>query len=151
MRLTCLLIFLSLQLSAQRFSRTDLSFGGASRPALLFVDSDIVIADEDQDSLGLLQIGIFDSLGTKIFDKSYDYHESSDSVLRVSPCFKCLKTKGGSYFLAQNDLIRSDSGFVRFTKFNHNLDTLFTQKHLEFQMGQPVIRDMKFDTCASLI
>jgi hypothetical protein len=110
-----------------------------------------VIADEDQDSLGLLQIGIFDSLGTKIFDKSYDYHESSDSVLRVSPCFKCLKTKGGSYFLAQNDLIRSDSGFVRFTKFNHNLDTLFTQKHLEFQMGQPVIRDMKFDTDSTFV
>ena len=151
MRYLVLLTLFSLSLNAQRFSKTDLSFGGASRPALLFVNSDIVIADEDQDSLGLLQIGLFDSLGTKIFHKSYDYYKSPDSVLRVTPCFKCLKANGGSYFLAQTDFIVADSGFVRFTKFNYNLDTLFTQKHLEFQNGQPVIRDMKFDTDSTFV
>ena len=151
MRLILLLFLFSLQLSAQRFSKTDLSFGGASRPALLFVDSNMVIADEDQDSLGLLQIGLFDSLGNKVFHKSYDYYESPDSVLRVTPCFKCLKANGGSYFLAQTDFIVADSAFVRFTKFNYNLDTLFTQKHLKFQNGQPVIRDMKFDTDSTFV
>ncbi len=136
MRLVFFLYILSLSAQAQRFSKTDLSFGGASRPALLFVNSDIVIADEDQDSLGLLQIGLFDSTGVKTFYKSYDYYESPDSVRRVSPCFKCFKANKGSYFLAQTDFIRKDSAFVRFTKFNHNLDTLVTAKHLVLQSGR---------------
>jgi len=151
MRYLLLLSLFSITVNAQRFSRTDLSFGGGSKPALLFVDNDMVIADEDQDSLGLLQIGLFDSTGTKIFHKSYDYYESPDSVRRVSPCFKCLKANKGSYFLAQTDFIRNDSAFVRFTKFNHNLDSLVSVKHLEFQNGQPVIRDMKFDTDSTFV
>ncbi len=151
MRLVFFLCIISFSAQAQRYSRTDLSFGGANRPALLFVGNDIVIADEDQDSLGLLQIGFFDSTGTKTFHKSYDYYESSDSVRRVSPCFKCLKANNGSFFLAQTDFIRDDSVFVRFTKFNNNLDTLVSVKHLEFQKGQPVIWDMKFDTDSTFV
>jgi hypothetical protein len=151
MRLILLLFLFSLQLSAQRFSKTDSTFGGANRPALLFVDNDMVIADEDQDSLGLLQIGLFDSTGVKTFYKSYDYYESPDSVRRVSPCFKCLKANRGSYFLAQTDFIRNDSAFVRFTKFNYNLDTLGTTKHLEYQGGTPEVHDFVFDTDSTFI
>ena len=151
MRLVFFLYILSLSAQAQRFSRTDLNFGGANRPALLFVDNDMVIADEDQDSLGLLQIGLFDSTGVKTFYKSYDYYESPDSVRRVSPCFKCLKANRGSYFLAQTDFIRNDSAFVRFTKFNHNLDTLVTAKHLEYQGGTPEVYDFVFDTDSTFI
>lgn len=91
MRLVFFLYILSLSAQAQRFSKTDLSFGGANRPALLFADNDMVLADEDQDSLGLLQIGLFDSVGTKIFYKSYDYYESPDSVKRFLPVLSVLK------------------------------------------------------------
>lgn len=151
MRLVFFLYILSLSAQAQRFSRTDLNFGGANRPALLFVDNDIVIADEDQDSLGLLQVGLFDSTGVKTFYKFYNYYDSPDSVRRVSPCFKCLKAHRGSYYLAQTDFIRNDSAFVRFTKFNHNLDTLVTAKHLDYQGGTPEVHDFVFDTDTTFI
>jgi hypothetical protein len=151
MRLILLLFLFSLQLSAQRFSKTDSTFGGANRPALLFVNGGFVVADEDRDSLGLLQVGLFDSIGQKIFHKSYDYYESPDSVRRVSPCFKCFHSDSTNYYLAQTDYIRDDSVFVRFTKFDLSLDTVKTTKHLEFQGALPAIWDMVFDTDSTFV
>ncbi len=151
MRLILLLFLFSLQLSAQRFSKTDSTFGGANRPALLFVNGGFVVADEDRDSLGLLQVGLFDSIGQKIFHKSYDYYGSPDSVRRVSPCFKCFHSDSANYYLAQTDYIRDDSVFVRFTKFDLSLDTVKTTKHLEFQGALPAIWDMVFDTDSTFV
>jgi hypothetical protein len=151
MRLILLLFLFSLQLSAQRFSKTDSTFGGVNRPALVFKESGFIVADEDRDSLGLLQVGLFDSIGQKVYHKSYDYYESPDSVLRISSCFKCLHPFGDNYFYAQTDYIKADSVFVRFTKFNANLDTIYTKKHLEFQGTLPEIRDMVFDSDSTFV
>ena len=151
MRLVFFIYILSLSAQAQRFSKTDLDFGGANRPALLFVNNSFVVADEDQDSLGLLQVGLFDSLGNKVFHRSYDYYESPDSVNRVSPCFKCLKANRGSFYFAQTDFILSDSAYVRFTQLSQSLDTINTAKHLEFQGGTPEIQDLVFDSDSTFI
>lgn len=131
MRLIFLLFLFSLQLSAQRFSKTDSTFGGVNRPALVFKESGFIVADEDRDSLGVLQVGLFDSIGQKVYHKSYDYANSSDSINRVNTCFKCLIFGGINYYFAQIDFLRADSAFVRFTKFNQDLDTIYTKKHLE--------------------
>ena len=119
MRYLLLLTLFSLSASAQRFSLTDSTFGGVSRPAFTFMENGFVAADEDRDSLGLLQVGLFDSIGNKVFHKSFDYYESSDSVLRVFSCFKCFKSIGNGFLHAQTDYIRADSGFVRFTRFTY--------------------------------
>lgn len=141
----------SFSLNAQRFSKTDLSFGGANRPALLYVNNNFIVADEDQDSLGLLQVGLFDSLGNKVFHKSFDYYASPDSVNRVSLCFKCLKANQGSFYFAQTDFIRSDSAYIRFTQLSQSLDTINTAKHLEFEGGTPEIQDLVFDSDSTFI
>ena len=151
MRLILLLFLISQQLSAQRFSKTDSTFGGVNRPAFTFVEDGFVVADEDRDSLGLLQVGLFDSIGNKVFHKSYDYYESLDSVLRISSCFKCLESIGNDFIYAQTDYIRADSGFVRFTRFDSNLDTLYTRRHLEYQGALPEVRDLMFDTDSTFV
>ncbi|PTM05968.1 MAG: hypothetical protein DA405_01880 [Bacteroidetes bacterium] len=151
MRLILLSFLFSLQLSAQRFSKTDSTFGGANRPALVFKESGFIVADEDHYSLGVLQVGLFDSIGQKVYHKSYDYANSSDSVIRVNTCFKCLISEGINYYFAQIDFLRADSAFVRFTKFNQNLDTIYTKKYLEFQGTTPYIRDIKFDTDSTFV
>jgi hypothetical protein len=131
MRLILLLFLISLQLSAQRFSKTDSTFGGVSKPALVFKGSGFIVADEDRDSLGVLQIGLFDSIGQKVYHKSYDYFNSSDSANRAYTCSKCLHFNSNNYYFAQIEFLRADSAYVRFTKFNQNLDTIYTKKYLE--------------------
>lgn len=151
MRLVFFICILSLSTQAQRFSLTDSTFGGVNRPAFIFLEDGFVVADEDRDSLGLLQVGLFDTLGNKIFHRSFDYYESSDSVLRISSCFKCLKSIGNGFLYAQTDYIRADSVFVRFTRFDSSLDTLHTRKHLEFQGALPEVRDLEFDTDSTFV
>jgi len=145
MRLILLFVLIALNLKAQVFSRTDSGFGGAARPAFTWTGQGFIAADEDRDALGTLQLGSFDSLGTSLNQKSYDFWVS-DSIYRVSPCYKCLHFDGEHYRYAQTEFVRNDSVYVRFLKFNSNLDTTLTIKHHGFEGAVPVIWDWQFDT-----
>ena len=138
-------------LNAQRFSKTDSTFGGVNRPALAFVNNRFVVADEDRDSLGVLQLGFFNPFGQKLFHKSYHYFNSKDSVLRISSCFKCLKGLDRGFIYAQTDYVSADSGYVRLSRLSPSLDTIHTKRHLEFQGTLPEARDLVFDSDSTFI
>ncbi len=144
----CLLF--SLNVLAQGFSKIDSSFGGASRPSVFLNDLGFVVLEEDLFSLGTTQIAQFDHQGNLLTSKSYDYWVS-DSSYRSLPCVGCLYYNGQRYFSAQTEFVRSDSAFVRFAKFDKQLDTIFTKKHLSVEGFTPDVQDWVFDSDSTFI